>query len=921
MVAARQKVVILILGTTAALALSRQVRAAAGGPQICYSSSSCTIGEFLYNDEYQPITNASCTLTSKYPDGSPHLTNQLLSVRNDGWYYYNFTTPQTSGYYSAQICCQAGEDYLCLDKSFEVREGEVTPTPMPTLPSVNDIASAVWSYSGRTLTSFGDLISNIWSSSSRTLTSFGDLISGIWNHSRRTLTETEISEKHLLTKEDLEKFTATAGGELKAIREKTNENRVLLEKIVNKPIIENILEEIEDKDLGKKINQSKSLAFQLDVNTQFLVTKTSSLIQKWHSLNEREILDILIEMSEVVGETGESSSYLGSIEQLRQFWGWAVIDDLADQAQAIKTSLSFIQRGISSYGKTNTLLKETKSLLTYVKTAQKILGESTDKSSATSLYAKLNTTESFALMLEEKLAEVEEYLKESENNNIGVKLNIGDFLKRVLALNRLPRIKGILNASNWPEERKIKNQLLAARGILQANKKLLINGENKPLATIWFEEGSIVIKTLISNPSTLISQEVPLSFCLPEEVRSETDIISIDEGLTLKYDAQKNLYCVEGKFTLNPGETKTLSVRVKDNWELDLAQLEGLRRQAEELSRPLEKTAYFAQGVSLKSDINASLDRVEMFYKGVITPEQKIKAYREAQIELKSVNEKMEKLKELVAAASGANNLLGFVGGSQAIAVWGIIVVVATGFIFLALSLRRIGGSLGKKTEEKTQEKNPPETKENSSSKFSKAKMNLILPFLIAMVIGGGVSFLALKSWEHSKAEKKNTDAGEVKGVEEEGVGGAEIVRLRDQDGKGIEVYSQPSNEAFLLEKIKDGQEVIKTAEENQWVRILIVKNLSPYEILEGWVKKEFIQEPTIEEVSPPILRVVIKETPTGWLRVRESPQGREIGKVYPGDVYEFLRQENGWYQIKFQENEGWVSSQYAELNEEVKEE
>jgi hypothetical protein len=65
---------------------------------------------------------------------------------------------------------------------------------------------------------------------------------------------------------------------------------------------------------------------------------------------------------------------------------------------------------------------------------------------------------------------------------------------------------------------------------------------------------------------------------------------------------------------------------------------------------------------------------------------------------------------------------------------------------------------------------------------------------------------------------------------------------------------------------------------------------------------------------------VLIKETPTGWLRVREeaSIESTELAKVNTGETYSYLGEtENGWYKIEYQEGEeGWVSGTYSELVE-----
>lgn len=66
---------------------------------------------------------------------------------------------------------------------------------------------------------------------------------------------------------------------------------------------------------------------------------------------------------------------------------------------------------------------------------------------------------------------------------------------------------------------------------------------------------------------------------------------------------------------------------------------------------------------------------------------------------------------------------------------------------------------------------------------------------------------------------------------------------------------------------------------------------------------------------SPVSGNVEIKETPTGWLRVRSGPStsSTEIAKVNPGEKYKLLEETTGWYKITLSDGkEGWISSQYA---------
>lgn len=68
---------------------------------------------------------------------------------------------------------------------------------------------------------------------------------------------------------------------------------------------------------------------------------------------------------------------------------------------------------------------------------------------------------------------------------------------------------------------------------------------------------------------------------------------------------------------------------------------------------------------------------------------------------------------------------------------------------------------------------------------------------------------------------------------------------------------------------------------------------------------------------SPPasVPTVLVKSTPTGFLRVRDqaSISGKEIAQVKPGDELELLEELNGWDKVKLKDGtEGFVSSQYV---------
>lgn len=66
---------------------------------------------------------------------------------------------------------------------------------------------------------------------------------------------------------------------------------------------------------------------------------------------------------------------------------------------------------------------------------------------------------------------------------------------------------------------------------------------------------------------------------------------------------------------------------------------------------------------------------------------------------------------------------------------------------------------------------------------------------------------------------------------------------------------------------------------------------------------------------TPGQQKVTILQTPTGFLRVRSEPSlgGSEIAEVKPGDTYDLVSEQDGWYEITLSDGKtGWVSTSYA---------
>ena len=726
-------------------------------------AADTTIGEYLYDDNYLPDTGAVCVLNVKNPDSSANITNQSLTTTADGWYGHTFTSPSTVGYYRAEICCDTVGDHLCIDKSFEINEA------VDSNPSTNDISSAVWGYSGRTLTGFNNLVSDIWGYATRKLTSGENIVT--------TITSTNIEE----------------------IKTTSDETRLLLEQLVNKPIIENSFEEFTDFDLIGKIKDGQKVSNELYISILLAQSTIDRVTKDWGKLSNNQIVESISEVKEVLGEESDSSSsdtLFGRVNFLRDSFGYKEADLIYEDIQAVKDSLNFTQTTLAVNGqKTVSLQKEFSSGSTYLKSSEKSLAI---------INKRLKESEGLSTLIDTNLNQAINVLggwttmTEREKNE-----SVDGLTKSTLSLNRVPKVSNVLSSvyENIVGDKKLKNKLFSIRAILYSNKKLLANGSKAVLLTNWLEEGSLVIKTLITNPSTLISQDVPLRYYLPKELKKE-DVIETDAGVEVKYDTDQEQLYVEGNFILKPAETKTIKVRVEDVWTISEGEIDTLKAQSDSLIKPLEKSAFFAQGITLKSDIDISLEKARGLIKDGVTPEAKIKSYREAELEIISAEEKLEKLKDMVSQASSSGSILGFVGGSQAIAVWGIVLAVATAFVFMTVYMKKL---MGKETAK-------AKVVVHKTNNYDKLAVFLVVATISGLLSSIGVKKLVLPTYASQNKEVLGTSVVDYKTIK--------IVKLVDISGV-VKTYQNEGTEA-VLEIFDSGKVAVEVERGEKRIKIIV---------------------------------------------------------------------------------------------------
>lgn len=495
-----------IAALAAAIFSPSVVMAAAGGIQNCTVGATCTVGEFLYDDTNAPISGATCTITSSYPNLTSFASSVALSGGgSDGWYYYSFTSPDTLGMYPTTISCTVSGDTLSIDKSFQVNDAATSTASVDTA----SIAEAVWGYSSRTVSSFGTLIADVWANATRTLTGGG------------------LSSGNLATQDDVTSVRnkidnlSTTTGDLTSVKNTVNETRLLLEKIVNKPVIENVLQDTDVKPLSDKLTGTRSMANQIYVNNQFLTQQSAALASSWNNTSGKDLLNSVIALSSVIGSNSDSSSansMFGTVNFINDSWNWEESTNIYNQLIATDKLISDLKLGLSDYQKTPALYATAKQLIKNSIALEKTVGVVTDTGVKPTLFGKIKATNDLAVSLDEKGVKVGKVLSEytKTGDTTGTIAQIYDLQNQIIALNKVSGAQNALVKVNQNDTNSIKNALLGLRGIVDSNKMLLSLGAGKTLLNTWLELGSIIFKTLVTNPSNLISQTVELKYYLPQ---------------------------------------------------------------------------------------------------------------------------------------------------------------------------------------------------------------------------------------------------------------------------------------------------------------------------------------------------------------------------------------------------------------------
>ncbi|MCR4326091.1 MAG: PEGA domain-containing protein [Candidatus Roizmanbacteria bacterium] len=170
--------------------------------------------------------------------------------------------------------------------------------------------------------------------------------------------------------------------------------------------------------------------------------------------------------------------------------------------------------------------------------------------------------------------------------------------------------------------------------------------------------------------------------------------------------------------------------------------------------------------------------------------------------------------------------------------------------------------------------------------------------------------------------------AGEMLRPEKSGSSRGQILITTEPSGLFVSLDGEERGlSSLFIDNIPSGSHELTIQGEGLLPRTVPVKVTDGYKILidvslaidrQYVAKKKEANKKTAEEKKKVAGgTVVIQPTDTGWLRVRSAPSldASESAKIDVGAQAPFFTQENGWYEIEYEEGKrGWISADYAAI-------
>jgi hypothetical protein len=490
-----------------------------------------------------------------------------------------------------------------------------------------------------------------------------------------------------------------------------------------------------------------------------------------------------------------------------------------------------------------------------------------------------------------------------------------------------------ISQENMTDIKYVRNKLADYKAVTTVQRQV-VQQATAPIVSTWYTSGSVDLNIMLSNPAKT-AQKVPFKIYLPKEAKVEH--IMDDGGFNIQYDVQLDTLYAAGEIELAPGASVKKFIKMRDIWQIAENDLTIAKTQANDFYKKLEKNQLSSQALLLKNDIDSKVEKILRTQKeNTASPQDKIMTYRENKESFISVQTELDELKSLLSQADASRGFLGALGGIQTISVWGIIIAFVTGFGLLVTILFSMwkhqvaiaNGQMALQSHILTGKPLDME-KMNSSGgrrKKKKAAVSKNSPANIASVEAKAkvsTSFLIYIKQFFTRLFK-NIRQNKVWLITFVLIF---IVLYLLVDKYGILANIRQNLSKYIkTDELRSANNVTVASETDvnklDNIPVLADNNMAFSFGSESASSTSSSTVPATEDILMK-KQVIIKDTPTGWLNVRQeaSKETAVVAKVSAGEKYDLLSQvaaqgleKFGWYQIALTENKvGWVFAEYAE--------
>lgn len=148
-----------------------------------------------------------------------------------------------------------------------------------------------------------------------------------------------------------------------------------------------------------------------------------------------------------------------------------------------------------------------------------------------------------------------------------------------------------------------------------------------PLApTVFSADEEVKLKILAVNPSDTQKLKTTVQQVLPPEVKPE-DLID-SAGMEAKYDGEKKVFYLQKEVELNPRQTSTFEIRVRNVWHIPDEEIQKVREEIEQSKNSLQGTKYAQTGQMLYEKVTEKITQIEEEQAKAVGVKQKIEFYR-----------------------------------------------------------------------------------------------------------------------------------------------------------------------------------------------------------------------------------------------------------------------------------------------------